>query len=138
MATAATRLAITVVVLAASACGGQSTPPDRVSGYSFAATPAGHDGPAAGCVVCHSLEKNGPLRVAPTLYGIVGAEKARFTWYGYSRALAEAGGKWTEQDLEEYLTDPDKFLPGTKKTLVGLPDADERGKLIAYLKDLKD
>lgn len=138
MATTTTRLLIIAVVLAASGCASESTPTDRVSGYTFTPTPAGHDSPAGVCVVCHSLEKNGPLRVAPTLFGIVGAEKARFEWYGYSKALAEAGGKWTEEDLEDYLTDPDKFLPGTKKTLVGLPDAEQRGKLIAYLKDLKD
>ena len=103
------------------------------TGYRFAAEPVGRGGPADGCVVCHSVEKNGPLRSAPPLWGIVGADKARFEWYGYSRALAQADGTWTEAALDEYLADPDAFLPGTKKTLIGIQDEQERAEVISYL-----
>jgi len=89
-------------------------------------------------VVCHSVEKGGPMRVAPNLWGIVGAPKAREKGYGYSAALASAGGVWTKEDLERYLTNPDKFLPGTKKTISGLPNPEERAKLIAFLATLHD
>ncbi len=106
--------------------------------YRYAAQPQGHDGPARGCVVCHSLGKDGPLRVAPTLWGIVGADKGRFKWYGYSTALAQAQGAWTEKDLDDYLADPDKFLPGTNKTLIGIADAGQRTELIDFLKTLRD
>lgn len=106
--------------------------------YRYAAKPQGHDGPASRCVVCHSLEKDGPLRVAPTLWGIVRADKGRFEWYGYSTALAQAEGQWTEQELDDYLADPDKFLPGTKKTLIGIADANERGEIIEFLQTLRD
>lgn len=109
-----------------------------VDGYRFPNEPAGLDGPAAGCVVCHSVEKNGPLRVAPNLWGIVGDKKARFGWYGYSSALANASGDWTEQELDAYLTDPDRFLPGTSKTLIGIGNPGERAELIAYLKTLQN
>jgi cytochrome c len=107
-------------------------------GYRFAADPVGVDTPAVGCLVCHSIEKGGPLRVAPNLWGIVGDRKARFLWYGYSRALATAGGDWTEKDLDAYLTNPDGFLPGTSKTLIGIADPQERADLIAYLATLHD
>ena len=106
--------------------------------YRYAAKPVGLDGPAGQCVVCHSIEKNGPMRSAPNLWGIVGAPKGRVKGYGYSRALLEAGGVWTERELHEYLTAPDKFLPGTKKTLLGLPDEKERAELISFLATLKD
>lgn len=106
--------------------------------YRYADKPAGLDGPASQCVVCHSIEKNGPMRVAPNLWGIVGAPKARVKGYGYSRALLEASGVWTEQELNEYLTAPGKFLPGTTKTLTGLPNPQERAQLIAFLATLKD
>jgi len=39
--------------------------------------------------------KGGPLRVAPNLWGIIGDKKARFPWYGYSRALAIVGVNWS-------------------------------------------
>ncbi|MEI2782261.1 MAG: c-type cytochrome [Candidatus Competibacter sp.] len=106
--------------------------------YHYAAKPAGLDGPAGQCVVCHSVEKGGPMRVAPNLWGIVGAPKAREKGYGYSAALASAGGVWTKEDLDRYLANPDKFLPGTKKTISGLPNPEERAKLIAFLATLHD
>lgn len=100
--------------------------------------PVGLDGPAGQCVVCHSVEKGGPMRVAPNLWGIVGAPKARMKGYGYSTALASAGGVWTREELDRYLANPDQFLPGTKKTIPGLSDAKTRAELIAYLATIKD
>lgn len=122
-------------------CGAESPSQSSVTvqgDYRFAATPVGLDSPAAGCVVCHSVEKAGSLRVAPSLWGIVGGKKARFPWYGYSKALANAGGNWTQEDLDAYLTDPDGYLPGTSKTLIGINDPGERADLIAYLETLRD
>jgi len=113
-------------------------PASAAETYRYATKPAGLDGPAGSCVVCHSLEKGGPLQVAPTLWGIVGAPKAGAKGYGYSQALAEAGGVWTKEDLDQYLASPDRFLPGTKKTIIGLPDPKERAKIIQYLATLKD
>jgi cytochrome c len=107
-------------------------------GYRYAAAPAGRGGPADACVVCHSVEANGPFRSAPPLWGIVGADKARFKWFGYSLALERAGGTWTPAELDAYLTDPDAFLPGTAKTLSGIPDKQQRAELIAYLARQKE
>jgi len=106
--------------------------------HHYPTRPVGLDGPAGQCVVCHSVEKGGPMRVAPNLWGIVGAPKARMKGFGYSIALASAGGVWTKEDLDRYLANPDQFLPGTKKTITGLPDAKTRAELIAHLATLKD
>ena len=103
--------------------------------YKFKAMPVGADGPLRECVVCHSVETDGPLRVGPPLHGIVGARKARLDWYGYSPALRKAEGNWTEADLDKFLTSPSKFLPGTSKTIVGVSDAKERADIIAALKN---
>ena len=103
----------------------------------YAAKPAGSDGPAGQCVVCHSIEKGAPWRVAPTLWGIVGASKAGVKGYGYSQALATAGGTWTVQDLDKYLANPGQFLPGTNK-VVSVTDARERARIIEFLGTLKD
>jgi cytochrome c len=104
----------------------------------YAARPVGWDSPAGKCVVCHNLERGGPARVAPNLWGIVGAQKGREKGYGYSLALAKAGGVWSERDLDEYLTAPSRFLPGTTKSIAGMPNAKERAELIAFLGTLKD
>ena len=41
--------------------------------------------PAGRYAVCHSLEKDGPMRVASNPWSIVGAPKARMKGYGYSK-----------------------------------------------------
>ncbi len=107
------------------------------SEHPFKATVEGKDGPLGGCVVCHSIERRGTFRVAPGLWGIVGADKARAGWFAYSSALAKAEGTWTAEDLDTYLTKPNRFLPGTKKTLVGIPDAEKRAAIIGALEKLR-
>jgi cytochrome c len=106
-----------------------------VGPYKYKAVPVGANGPLKDCVVCHSIESGGPLRVGPPLHGIVGARKARYTWYGYSDALRKAGGTWTEADLDKFLASPSKFLPGTSKTIIGFPDPKQRADIIAALKE---
>lgn len=106
--------------------------------FRYATKPAGWDSAAGQCVVCHSLERNAPWRVAPSLWGIVGAPKAGAKGYGYSLALAEAGGVWTEPELDAYLADPGGFLPGTTKILTGLPDPQERARIIEFLGALRN
>ena len=98
----------------------------------------GADSPAGRCVVCHSLEKNGPFRVAPNLWNIVGAEKARERgWYAYSPGLIEMGGTWTPEDLDRYLEDAAAFAPGSTKS-IRIPNPDERREIIDFLAQLKD
>ncbi len=104
------------------------------SGYRYEARPVGADGPLKRCVVCHSVEKGGPMRVAPPLYGIVGARKGRASWYAYSAALRKAGGEWTEDGLDKFIASPSTFLPGTTMNIVGVPDPKERAEIIAALK----
>ena len=98
----------------------------------------GYDGAAGRCVVCHSLEKDGPFRVAPNLWGIVGAEKARDrSWYSYSPALIEKGGDWSVDELDEYLANASQFVPGTTKS-IKVQDPGERQEIIDYLNQLDD
>jgi cytochrome c2 len=129
-------IAVVTGVAWASRTQSARVPGIRTAGaYSFKARPVGADGPLGECVVCHSVESGGPLRVGPPLHGIVGARKARTEWYGYSPALRKAGGTWTEADLDKYLTAPSKFLPGTSKTIIGIADAKQRADIIAALKN---
>jgi cytochrome c len=107
----------------------------REGSYAFETRPLGADGPLKACVVCHSVGAGGPLRVAPSLYGIVGAPKARASWYGYSPALKAAGGVWSEQDLDGFLAAPSRYLPGTAMTMEGISDPKERADIIAALKE---
>jgi cytochrome c len=105
---------------------------------SFTPQPWGLDTVAGRCVVCHSLEKGGEFRVAPNLWGIVGAEKARDrAWYNYSPALIEMGGNWTAEDLDLFLADAAAYAPGSTKS-IRVTDPEERLEIIEFLQQLND
>jgi cytochrome c len=40
---------------------------------------------------------------------------------------------WNEANLDRFIADPLKTVPGTTMTYAGVPDAKERADLIAYL-----
>jgi len=104
----------------------------------FPERPWGADSPASRCVVCHSLEKGGPFRVGPNLWGIVGAPKARDAdWFNYSKALMEKGGTWTREEIDAYLAAPSQYAPGTTKT-IHVTDPEERERIIDFLATLHD
>ena len=105
---------------------------------SFTEQPWGLDSAAGRCVVCHSLEKGGEFRVAPNLWDIMGAEKARDSaWYNYSPALIEMGGTWSTEDLNDFLADASAFAPGSTKS-IRVTDPEEREEIIEFLEDLQD
>jgi cytochrome c2 len=105
---------------------------------TFTQQPWGADSPAGRCVVCHSLEKGGPFRVAPNLWNIVGAEKARErSWYAYSPALIRKGGTWTPEELDSYIKDAAAFAPGSTKS-IRVNDAEERQAIVDFLETLHD
>lgn len=89
----------------------------------------------AKCTACHTIAKGGPNGIGPNLAGIVGDAIAQGRGgYAFSDALKGHSGKWDEATLNEWLTSPSKFAPGTKMTFAGLPDAQQRADVIAYLK----
>ena len=98
----------------------------------------GKDSPAARCVVCHSLEKDGPFRVAPNLWGIIGAPKARDRdWYSYSPGLVALGGTWSREELDRFLANPAAFAPGSRMN-IRVTDAAERQRIIDFLAQQQD
>ena len=70
----------------------------------------------AWCRQCHSVTKGQPHLLGPNLAGVFNQQLASKTDYGrYSSALTEkgeAGTFWTRENLAEYLTDGQNFVPG--------------------------
>ena len=44
---------------------------------------------------------------------------------------------WDDKQLDDYLADPQKVVPGNVMPFSGLADATQRADVIAYLKTLK-
>lgn len=89
------------------------------------------------CQVCHSI-KAGENRVGPSLHGVVGRHSGSIANYNYSKANKESGITWTQQELFVYLKNPQAKIPGTKMTFPGLPAAQDRADVIAYLSKNSD
>lgn len=90
------------------------------------------------CQACHSLDKGGPNRVGPNLWGVVGRPRASHPGYDYSAAMKAKGGNWTYDELYKFLAGPQRYIPGTKMTFAGVSNDTQRADLIAYLRTLSD
>ena len=69
----------------------------------------------------------------PNLHGVFGRRTASVAGFKYSDALMGANFVWEPKHLDEWLTKPQDFLPGTKMTFPGLKDPKDRTDLIAFL-----
>jgi cytochrome c len=101
-------------------------------------------GPAAGdaargktvfarCAACHDLN-TGAVRMGPSLKGIIGRKAGSVANFGYSAAMKGKGVTWGPDTLDQFLTGPMKYVPGTRMAFAGLSNAQERADVIAYLK----
>ncbi len=86
------------------------------------------------CAACHDWTKGGPNKIGPNLYGVVGRPRASHPGFDYSPAMMAKGGSWTYADLFTFLKQPQLFVPGTKMTFGGLPKAQDRLDVIAFLR----
>jgi cytochrome c len=70
----------------------------------------------------------------PPLHGLMGRPRASFLGFVYSEAMRAERAPWTADALFEFLRDPQLSVPGTRMGFGGLPDAQQRIDLIAYLR----
>lgn len=89
------------------------------------------------CAVCHAWNASIPVKMGPSLVGIVGRPAASQPGFPYSDALKKSGIVWTEDNLKKWLADNAHMVPGTLMPHVSITDPAEQIYLIEYLKTLK-
>ena len=90
------------------------------------------------CVSCHTFEENGKNKIGPNLWNILGRAKANQPDFPYSSGLAGIGGTWNYDALDDFLTSPKKYAPGTKMAFPGIKKPAVRANIIIYLRTLSE
>ena len=88
----------------------------------------------ARCRSCHTLTEGGPNMTGPNLYGVFGREAGGHPDYNYSAVVKAADFTWNAERLDHWLEKPRTYLKGTKMSFAGIPDAEDRRDVIAFLK----
>ena len=87
------------------------------------------------CVACHSLEPNRNM-TGSSLAELWNRRAGGLPSFPrYSPALKSAGIIWNDDTLDEWIKDPQHFIPGNTMTFPGMKDARQRADLLAFLKD---
>lgn len=87
------------------------------------------------CMVCHAVAQ-GEHKVGPSLHSIVGQKVASVKGFSsYSAAIKSSDIIWTEDNLRQFLSGPQQFMPGTAMPYGGLQDINELDSLLVYLVD---
>lgn len=130
------------VALLATGCGPAEAPyADERSKTILASLPAPYNqaSPARGqavfvlCSACHTTKTGAPHMVGPNLHDMFGSKAASKPDFAYSDALKQTGWTWDPARLDAWLAEPQKVLPGSKMVFVGIPDAQQRADVIAWL-----
>ncbi len=82
------------------------------------------------CAACHALDAN---KSGPMLRGVFNRKAGSAPAYKYSPALGDSDLSWSADNLDRWLTDPRKVVPGTRMP-VRVLDGAIRKDIIAYLK----
>ena len=86
------------------------------------------------CSACHSIAAGTAHTLGPNLRAVIGRAVAAAQGYDrYSPAMRSYGGTWTPERLDRYLRQPTMEVEGTTMVFPGIPNADDRADLIAWL-----
>ena len=55
----------------------------------------------------------------PNLWGLIGRKTGQASGFSYTQANKDKGITWEQETLDVYLTNPKKYIPGTKMVFAG-------------------
>jgi cytochrome c len=86
------------------------------------------------CKICHSLDKGGPNRVGPNLFGIFGRKAGAVPGFNYSAEMKQSEIVWNDEAMAAFLRDPRAVIPGNHMSFPGIKDETALGDLLARLR----
>ena len=86
------------------------------------------------CSQCHTVEDGGAHKQGPNLHGVFGNKSGQAEGFSYSSDNKKSGVTWDATTLDPFLTNPKKYMKGTKMVFAGIKKAKERKDLVEYLK----
>ncbi len=90
------------------------------------------------CGACHNFQKGAGAKIGPPLWGVVGRPKATVVGFEYSEGIKKKGGDWTLDDINQFITNPKGYIPGTKMGYAGEANPEKRADIVDYLHTLSD
>jgi cytochrome c len=111
---------------------------EPISGLLASADVAAGEKIAVKCQSCHTFGKGEANKVGPNLYGVLGGPTAHKEDYNYDDAIKNLKTTWTYENVNHFIANPKGFAPGTKMTFPGLPKAQDRADVIAFLRTKSD
>jgi cytochrome c2 len=86
------------------------------------------------CAICHTVEKDGPNRFGPNLFGILHRKAGTVAGFDYSRAFkATAIWDWNEDLVAGWIGAPGLMVPGTAMGIFQGVAPSDRDDIVAYL-----
>ncbi len=96
------------------------------------------EGDAKVCTACHNLQKGAGAKIGPPLWDVIGRPKGSVPGFDYSDAMKKKGGNWTLADLNDFISNPKAYVPGTKMGYAGEENPDKRADIVDYVHTLSD
>lgn len=115
----------------------RATEPDAIIAECGGNPQAGEPIFATECSACHALSPEGAPKRGPHLQDIAGRRVAGVEGYEYSapfRVIGVSGKVWEREDLHDFISDPEGYIPGNRMEHPGIPDEQTRRDLMTYLR----
>jgi cytochrome c len=90
------------------------------------------------CAICHTVDREGPNRFGPNLFGVLGRKAGAVKDFNYSRAFkATANWDWNEDLVAGWIGAPAQMIPGTAMGIFQGVAQTDRDDIVAYLETMR-